>query len=151
MSTSIGGQTTRQAGGAMMRVPTLAVIYAAELRVAQAAHKTVDSLCQARTAMRAEIARPRTLALVAAGTGLLAWWVVRRRPHPVKPPRGMAGLGRMRAVLGSAVAFVLRSQLQRLPLIFNHLASAWWQRSASGGSKPVAVPNAEDAANRLRH
>lgn len=75
----------RQTGVAMMRVPTLAAIYAAELRVAQSKLHMRDSAGRVRDAFRSALTRPATLVGVAAAL-LGGFWLLRRTRQRTKPP-----------------------------------------------------------------
>lgn len=112
----------------MMRAPTRAAIYAAELRVAQAKQSTRDSLCRARSALRATIARPSTLALVAGTAGvlgfLLAW-----RPRPVKSPALGASVARTTSLAGLALTILLRYGMPHLPVVWQQVMASLPKRA----------------------
>mgnify|MGYP001616571787 CR=1 FL=1 len=87
---------------------------------------TLDNLAQARTAIRAKLARPATLALVAGTSGLLCFWVARRRVS-------LPSTGRARAanpVAGLALTFLVQIAIRHLPLIFEHVSAARKKRAA---------------------
>ena len=120
----------------MMRPPTLAAIHAAELRVAQSAQDTRQSLRRVRAAFRAALARPRTLALAAGAGGLLGFWLARR-------PRGVSatatdgdGVARTPSAGGVVLAFIVRYAMQQLPFI---LRQVWARPSALDQRTPAST------------
>ena len=68
----------------MMRFPTLAAIDAAELRLVQSKLNVRLSVDRTRSALRAAIARPSTLVLVAVVSGISAFLLLHRRGTAVK-------------------------------------------------------------------
>jgi hypothetical protein len=68
-ATAVGGRFLSQAISPMTRVPTLAAINAAELRLLQSKRNVRQSVDRTRSALRAAIARPSTLVLVAVAVG----------------------------------------------------------------------------------
>ena len=120
----------RQATRAMMRAPTLAAIYAAELRVAQSKGNTRDSLRRVRVAFRATLARPSTLALVAGAAGLLGFWLARRpQPQATSSSDGVT-VAPITSALGLVLAFIVRYGMQRLPFILQQAWAARQRRAA---------------------
>lgn len=65
----------------MTRVPTLAAVNAAESRLVQSRRNVRQSADRTRSALRAAIARPSTLVLVAVAAGFSAF-LVSHRPRP---------------------------------------------------------------------
>lgn len=109
----------------MTRAPTLAAIHAAELRVAQSRRDTADGLRRARVALRATLARPSTLALVAGAAGLLGFWLARRRPQPqATPASDGAAIVTSTSVAGLVLALIVRYGMQRLPSVLQRLWAA---------------------------
>jgi hypothetical protein len=74
-ATTVGGRFLSQAVRAMMRVPTLAAINAAELRLLQSKRNVRQSVDRTRSALRAAVVRPSTLVLVALLSGISAFLV----------------------------------------------------------------------------
>lgn len=116
----------------MIRAPTLAAIYAAELRVVQAKQSTRNSLRRARVALRATLVRPSTLTLVAGTTGLLGFCLTRRRQQHAtsSADRGVAPTA---SAAGLVLAFIVRYGMQRLPLILQKLWAARQECAARTG------------------
>lgn len=111
----------------MTRAPTLDVIYAAELRVAQSKQATLDSLRSVRVAFRATLARPSTLALVVGAGGLLGMWLARR---PQATARSDAGGGATSvSTRGLVLAFIGRYMMRRLPFILREVWAAQPKRA----------------------
>jgi hypothetical protein len=108
----------------MIRAPTLAAIYAAELRVVQARQSTRDSLCRARVALRATLARPSTLAVVAGAAGLLGFWLARRPPPQATSTAAGEGVATTTSATGLVLAFIVRYAMQGLPFIFQQVRAA---------------------------
>ena len=111
----------------MMRAPSQAAVYAAELRVAQSRQSTKDSLCRIRVAARASLARPSTWVLVAGVSGVLGFWLARRTR--VAPLSSGA-----RVVTASSAALLLRGLLVRygiqfLPVFLHRIQDAWQKRA----------------------
>lgn len=77
-ATAVGGRCRSQARSAMMQFPTLAAIDAAELRVVQSKRNVRVSVDRTRSALRAAIARPSTLVLVAVVSGIAAFLLSNR-------------------------------------------------------------------------
>jgi hypothetical protein len=119
----------RQAARAMMRAPTRAAIYAAELRVAQAKQSTRDSLCRARSALRATLARPSTLALVAGTAGVLGFLLVRLRPRPVESQAVGPGTARTTSTAGLALTLLLQYGMRGLPIVWQRVIDSLPQRA----------------------
>ena len=108
----------------MMRAPTLAAIHAAELRVARSGQDARDGLHRARTAFRAVLARPSTLALAAGAAGLLGHWIARRpRPGAASSSDGV-GVATTASAAGLVLAFIVRYGMQYLPFIFRQVRAA---------------------------
>ena len=122
-----------QATRAMMRAPTLAAIYAAELRVAQSKRNTRDSLRRVRVAFRATLARPSTLALVAGAAGLFGFWLARRPQPQATSPSDGATVAPTTSVAGLVLAFIVRYAMQLLPFILQQVWAAQQKRAARVG------------------
>ena len=123
----------------MIRAPTLAAIYAAELRVVQAKQSTRDSLCRARVVLRATLARPSTLALVAGAAGALGFWLARRpQPRATFSANGV-GVATTTSAAGLALAFIVRYGMQRLPFILQQVRAAWRSRMARDAKGDAAA------------
>ena len=117
----------------MRRAPTRAAIHAAELRIAEASQGTRDSLCRARAALRATLARPSTLALAAVGAGVFGFWFARKsRPRAAARADG-AAVAKTSAA-GLALAFIMRYGAQGLPFILEQIKSARGRRAARMGA-----------------
>ena len=110
----------------MMRLPALTDIRAAELKVELGARRTLDDLAKARAAMRAMLERPATLALVAGASGLLGFWVARRRTSA--PSSGRAH--KVNPVAGLLLTFLVQIAMRNLPLIFERVSTARTKRAA---------------------
>jgi len=108
----------------MMRAPTLAAIHAAEQRVAQSGRNARDSLCHARVAFRATLARPATLALVAGAAGLAGFWLVRRPRRQARYTTDGAGVGKKASAVGVALAYIVRYGIPRVPFFLQQLRAA---------------------------
>lgn len=123
----------------MKQPPTLEAIYAAELRVVQARQGTRDSLARARVAVRATLARPLTLGLVAVAAGALGFWLMRRGRS--RRAAANAGVAAKTSVAGLIVAFIMRYGRPALPFILRRARVAWQQRalhaSAAARTPPV--------------
>ena len=118
----------------MMRAPTRAAIHAAERRIAEAQQGTRDSLRRARAALRATLARPSALALVAVSAGVLGFWFARQSQlrAPVTPADG-AAVAKTSAA-GLALAFVTRYGVRWLPFIVRQIKSASEKRAGRTGA-----------------
>ena len=114
----------------MMRSPTQAAIYAAELRAAQSRLQMRDSAGRARKAFRSALKRPSVLVGVAAAASLGAFWLMRRPRKTTKAPS--AGLMAAAAVtIGGLVrASILRYGTQYATAVFRQF---WTPRQ-----RPVA-------------
>ena len=117
----------------MMRAPTLAVIQAAELRVAQSRQNTLDSLRRARVALRATLARPSTLTLIAGAAGLVGFWLARRPQTQAASSSDTATVGPTTSAAGVALVFIPRYAMQRLPFLLQQIWAARRERAARGG------------------
>lgn len=115
----------------MIRAPTLAAIYAAELRVAQSERSTRDSLCRVRVASRAALLRPFTLALVAGAAGSFGFWLA-RRPQP-RATTSSDGAAATTSAAGLVLAFVVRYGMQYLPFILRQVRAARQKRAGRAG------------------
>ena len=113
--------------------PTLAAIYAAELRVAQSNGNTRDSLRRVRVAFRATLARPSTLALVAGAAGLFGFWLARRPQPQATSPSDGATVAPTTSVAGLVLAFIVRYAMQRLPFILRQVWAARQKRATRVG------------------
>jgi hypothetical protein len=108
----------------MMRAPGLAEIHAAERRVARSGQDTVDGLRSAQAALRANLARPATLALAAAAAGLLGFWLARqlkRRARSSSTSAGAVGTASIASLVG---AFIMRYGMQYLPFVVQQVQAA---------------------------
>jgi hypothetical protein len=136
----------------MIRAPTLAAIHAAELSVAQARRNTGDSLRRARIALRATLARPSTLALVAGVAGLLGFWLARRRPQPrATPSSDGAAVNKTTSAAGLVLAFIVRYGMQRLPLILQQLWASRQKRATPVGPNMPKSPDTAYSAAGVLH
>ena len=73
----------------MMRLPSLAAIYAAESRLLESRRNLHQSVDRTRSALSAAITRPSTLMLVAIASGISGFLVAPRVRPPVKSvPKG---------------------------------------------------------------
>jgi hypothetical protein len=138
----------------MMRAPTLAAICAAELRVAQSKRNTRDSLRRVRVAFRATLARPSTLALVAAAAGLLVLWLA-RRPQATSLADGV-GIATTTSAAGLVLAFIVRHAMQRLPFILSQVWAARQKHTARvapvmSKSSPQVIPRPARASEKPSH
>jgi hypothetical protein len=109
----------------MTRAPSLAAVYAAELKFAQSAQNTVNGVRRTRDAVRAVLARPSTLAWVAGAAALSGFLVSRRRTPLVQ----ISGRRRVEkepklSFMGVVMALVMRQALARLPGILEQLWAA---------------------------
>ncbi|MEO7726523.1 MAG: hypothetical protein ABIS45_04670 [Burkholderiales bacterium] len=129
----------------MKKPPTLEAIYAAELRVVQARQRTRDSLIRARVrarvAVRATLARPLTLGLVAVAAGACGFWLMRR--GRTRRAAVSAGVATKTSVAGLLVAFAMRYGRPALPFILRRARVAWQQRAlhASAATRRPPVRN----------
>src|SRR5471030_3312325 len=105
----------RQATRTMMRAPTLAAIYAAEIKVAQFKGNTRDSLRRVPVAFRATLVRPSTLVLAAAAAGLFGFWFVRRPQPKATSASDGATIAPTTSAVGLLLAFIVRYGMRRLP------------------------------------
>ena len=141
----------RQATRAMMRAPTLAAIYAAELRVAQSKGNTRDSLRRVRVAFRATLARPSTLALVAGAAGLLGFWLARRpQPQATSSSDGVT-VAPITSALGLVLAFIVRYGMQRLPFILQQVWAARQKRAVRVRPDMSKTSDTGHPATSVRH
>ena len=119
----------------MMRIPDLASIRAAELRIEQSRRDAREHLARARAASRSILARPSTLALTAAAAGVLGLWMTRR----ARPPTNVATVVNAAAktsVIGLTLAFLARYAVQILtPLALRHWADR--HNRAPAGGEPL--------------
>ncbi len=123
----------------MIRAPTKAAIYAAELRVVQAKQSTRDSFCRARVALRATLARPFTLALVAGAAGLLGFWLA-RRPQPLATfSSDGVGVATTTSRAGLVLAFIMRYGMRLLPFILNQFRATWRSPMTKNAKVDAAV------------
>lgn len=130
----------------MIRAPTRAAIHAAELRVVEAKQSTRDSLCRARGALRAKLARPSTLALTAGAAGVLGFWLARRPQPPATSPAAGAGVVTTTSAVGLVLAFIVRYAMQRLPFILQQGGAAWQHRAARVGPAVSTAPAMDSLA-----
>lgn len=112
----------------MMPAPDLAAIHAAELRVAQARGDTRDGLRRARFALRENLARPSTLALIAGAAGLFGFWIARRPRLPATS--SSAGAAAKTSAAGLVLAFIVRQAMQGLPFVLQQIRAARQERTA---------------------
>ena len=133
----------------MTRAPTLAAVHKAEVRLAQSRRDTADSLRRARVAVRATLARPSTLALVAGAAGLLGFWLARRQPQPQAiPSSGGAAIVAKTSVAGLVLAFVVRYAMQHLPSMLRQLWVARHQRATPVGPTTAKPPDPGDPCTK---
>lgn len=117
----------------MMQAPTLAAIHVAELRVARSGRNARAGLLRARTAFRAVLARPSTLALTAGAAGMLGFWIARHpRPGAASSSEGV-GVATTASAAGLVLAFIVRYGVQYLPFIFQKVRAARQERAARAG------------------
>ncbi len=139
----------------MIRAPTRAAIYAAELRVVEAKQNTRDSLCRARGALRAKLARPSTLALAAGAAGVFGFWLARRPQPRATSATGDASVATKTSVFGLVLAFLVRYATQGLPLILQQgltaLLAARQKRAARAGPAMSKASATGDFATGVRH
>lgn len=134
----------------MTRAPTLAAIYAAELRVAQAKRNTRDSLHRGRVAFRAVLVRPSTLALVAVAMGLFGFWLARRPQPRATPSSDAVAVATTTSALGLVLAFIVRYGMQRLPFILQSIWAARQKRTARVGPD-MSKSSTGYSATGMRH
>jgi hypothetical protein len=115
----------------MMRKPTLAAIYAAELRVAQSKRNTRDSWRRVQAALRATLARPATWALVVGAGGLFGMWLARRL-H-TKPASAGGSVATTTSAAGLVSAFIGRYVMRRLLLGLRQVWAARQKNAARAG------------------
>jgi hypothetical protein len=86
---AVGWRHLSQANSAMTRVSALAAINAAESRLVESKSNVRESVDRTRSALRAAIARPSTLALVAVASGISGFlFAPRARPSVKSVPKG---------------------------------------------------------------
>ena len=107
----------------MKRSTTLATIYTVELRVAQSRRNTLSELRRANAALRAILARPTTLALVAGTAGIFGFWLERRQ-KPTKTSPRVTDAARPLSSVGVLLAIAVRYGMQWLPFILQKLQAA---------------------------
>lgn len=112
----------------MTRVPALAAIDAAELRLLQSKRNVRQSVDRTRSALRAAIARPSTLMLVAVASGISVFLVSRQRCPSVKSPRDSADSATRAPRRGLVRAFISLYGAQVVAFALHHGAAAWKQR-----------------------
>ena len=133
----------------MKRAPPRAEIAAAETQVAQAKLDVQDRLRRVRTAFRATLARPSTLAVAAGAAGLLGFWLAWRPRRPTSPSPTTANstanttatVAKTSALSGVVLAFVVRYVRRRLPFVVRHLWAAGRKRAARTNPPPISNPN----------
>jgi hypothetical protein len=134
----------------MIRSPLPADIHAAELRFAEAKQRTIDGVRRAGLAAQAALARPSSLALIAAAGFCGGWLVSRSRSKPAALRTGdeQAGRGSIAALL---LPLALRYAGRILPGV---LSRAWAERQGgehgdqTGVASRQAVPGASSAQAR---
>ena len=129
-ATAVGGRYRSQAISTMTRLPTLAAINAAELRVVQSKRNVRLSVDRTRSALRAAIARPSTLLLVAVASGIWAFLLSRRVRLSVKSQPSNAD-SKSRASIPSLLRTFVSMYGARLLAFALQLGAAAWQRSGS--------------------
>lgn len=136
----------------MKRGPTLAAIYAAELRVVEAKQNTRDSLSRARTALRETVARPSTLMWVVGAAGIGGFLLTRRRRgHAKAAATGVVGTAATTSALGVVMAFIMRYGQPALPYIIRQVQAARQQRAAQAATVMREQPAAAYSTTGLRH
>ncbi len=128
----------RQAARAMMRAPSLAAIYAAEMGFAKSRLNTRDSLRGARVALRATLARPATLTLVAGAAGVLGFWLARRPRPQARSATGGASVATRTSVFALALPFLARYATQGLQLILQRGLTALLEARREPARAPAA-------------
>ncbi len=106
----------------MMRMPARAEIDAAERRVVQSRLIAHDRLGLVRVAFRATLARPSTLVMVMAATGVAGFCFARR----LRRPSSSAGvrIATTSSVAGVVGAFILQYGMRHLPFLVRQLWAA---------------------------
>jgi hypothetical protein len=100
------------------------------MRVVQAKQNTRDSLCRARTALRATVARPSTLMWVVGAAGVGGFWLSRQRKREAKAAAGGVATAAKTSALGLVLAFIVRYGKPALPIILRRVQAAQQQRAA---------------------
>ncbi len=137
----------------MMRAPSPAAISLAEQHLAHSKREVRASAARLRSALRATLARPTTLAGVAGTAGIAGFLLARRskqRPVPVRVEQTSAAEAPSTAttavtaaaastsIVGIIVAFAMRYAMQHLPQIAYGM---WKARIQGGGVQPgVGTP-----------
>jgi len=115
----------------MKRAPDLAAINAAEQRVMQSARDIDISLCRARVAVRTTLTRSSTLLMILGATGIVGFWLARRRKALPVASSDSAIITPRRSAAALMLGFVVQQAMQRLPLILHHFWTAQRERSAT--------------------
>ena len=132
----------------MTRAPTPAAIHDVEARVAQSRRDIGERVRRATVAMRANLARPSMMAVVAGAAGLIAFWMARR--HSPRAPSS-AGVAGTTSVAGLVGAFVLHYITQQLPFVVRQVRAALEQSSPPPDPGRSESPGAEHPAPRTLH
>lgn len=114
----------------MKRVPTLAAINAAELRLVQSKRNVRQSVDRTRSALRAAIALPSTLVLVAVASGISAFLVSHRLRPSIKSLLISAD-STIRASSRSLVQTFVSMYGARVLTFALQLGAAVWKQSGS--------------------
>lgn len=122
-----------------------AAIGAAETRVYQSRRNVRDSAERARTALRAALTRPSTLALVAVASGIAGFCVaLRSRPAVESLPAGTRSAA-MAARRGSVRRFISRYQAQALAYVLLRVTTAWRELRSAVRAGSGETSNARDS------
>ena len=112
----------------MKRAPTMAAINAAELRLLQSKLNVRQSVEGTRSALRTAIKRPSTLALVALGSGITAYWITRKLGRSVESVPDNAGSAAKASHGGFVRNLISLYGAQILPFVLQYGAAAMKQR-----------------------
>jgi len=135
----------------MMRAPTLAAIYAVEIKVAQFKGNTRESLRRVPVAFRATLLRPPTLALIAAAAGLIGFWLIRRPQPQAKSSHDGVTVAPTTSAFGLLLAFIVRYGMRRIPIIVQQVWAAREKRAEPVGPAMSNTPATGYSAMGVRH
>lgn len=122
----------------MMQIPTLAAIDAAELRVLQSRRMVQQSLDSTRKTLRAALARPSNLVLVAVASGIFGFLLTHRRRPAVKSVPNSANSTR-RAPGGGLVRWLVSMYGARVMTMALQIGAAAGKKS--GASVNATMPS----------
>lgn len=125
----------------MIRAPDLAAIQAAEARVAQSWQNTRDGLHRANVAIRATLAKPSTLALVVGVTGVLGFWLARRKQPQPTLSVDKTGAANASPTLALVWAFIVRYGIQGFPFIVEQVRMVRRQFAARADAEMSKFPD----------